>query len=371
MKIVLTPILFFFGLLTINAQTLESPALDETSGLLFYNNKLITHNDSGDNPKLYEINTTTGNISRTVTITNATNVDWEDIAQDASYIYIGDIGNNNGNRTDLKIYKILKSDYDDADDTATAEILAYSYANQLDFTEKPNDNNWDAEGLISFGEKLLIFSKNWADNTVNVYSIPKTSGTHSASLVSTYNIGGLITGAETSPDESVIYLTGYTESLNPFMYTIHSIPSNSLDIFSGTTSEKINIVSTGNQVEAIAFIEITPTKHRLYISNEKFQYSFFTLPAMLRTVEVDAASIILDIKDQTKELSFTVFPNPFDKTLKLSEKVDEIIIYDLLGRMVTQQQFVEELSLENLYKGIYIAHIKINNSTLVRKIMKK
>jgi hypothetical protein len=33
-------------------------------------------------------------VLRTVAITNATNVDWEDIAQDASYIYIGDIGNN-------------------------------------------------------------------------------------------------------------------------------------------------------------------------------------------------------------------------------------------------------------------------------------
>ena len=36
------------------------------------------------------------------------NVDWEDITQDETHIYIADFGNNNGNRTDLKIYKILK-----------------------------------------------------------------------------------------------------------------------------------------------------------------------------------------------------------------------------------------------------------------------
>lgn len=85
--------------------------IEETSGLLFFNGKLITHNDSGDGPNLYEIDTLSGAISRVITITNATHIDWEDISQDDTYIYIADIGNNNGNREDLKIYKVLKSDY--------------------------------------------------------------------------------------------------------------------------------------------------------------------------------------------------------------------------------------------------------------------
>jgi hypothetical protein len=130
MKNTLTLILLFFGLLTIKSQTaasvtnLQTPTLDESSGLIFYNNTIITHNDSGNQANLYEIDASTGTITRTVTITNATNVDWEDIAQDASYIYIADIGNNYGNRTDLKIYKISKVDYDDADDSAAAEIIS-------------------------------------------------------------------------------------------------------------------------------------------------------------------------------------------------------------------------------------------------------
>jgi hypothetical protein len=74
----------------------------------FYNNNIITHNDSGGQANLYEINASTGAVLRTVAITNATNVDWEDIAQDALYIYIGDIGNNFGNRTDLKYIKFRK-----------------------------------------------------------------------------------------------------------------------------------------------------------------------------------------------------------------------------------------------------------------------
>lgn len=302
MKPIATLLLLWFGILTASAQiakditTLETPALDETSGLLFYNNTLITHTDSGGKAQLYEINATTGAITRMVDITNATNVDWEDIAQDAAYIYIGDIGNNSGNRTDLKIYKISKSDYNTSDGKVTAEIISYSYADQLDFTPSPNMTNWDAEGLISYGDRLLIFTKNWVDRNTNVYAIPKTSGTHSAVLVSSYNTNGLITGADSSPDEKVIYLIGYSTSEAPFMYTIHDIPENSLDIFSGKISDKIvDIVSLGYQVEGIALFEMTPTTHRIYLSNEKFSASLgpikIKVPAKLLGIEIDAQTL--------------------------------------------------------------------------------
>ena len=382
MKYVLTLIFLFFGLLTIKSQTaseitnIQTPDLDENSGLIFYNNNIITFNDSGGEANLYEINASTGNITRTVTITNATNVDWEDITQDASYIYIGDIGNNNGNRTDLKIYKIAKIDYNGSDDIAVAEIISYSYADQLDFNSNPNNTNWDAEGLISYGEQLLIFSKNWVDNRVNVYSIPKTNGTYSALLESSYNTNGLITSAEISLNENIIYLIGYSNSQAPFMYTIHGIPNNSLDIFSGIISEKVsNIVPLGNQVEAIALFEITPNQHRLYISNEKFIFSYeditIIFPPKLWLIEIDAETITLDVLDITSDLTFTIFPNPLDKTLNLSEKVDEIIIFDLLGSIVTKQQYVKKISIENLNPGHYIAHIKINNSILIKQLIKK
>ena len=382
MKYVLTLIFLFFGLLTIKSQTateitnLQTPDLDENSGLIFYNNNIITFNDSGGEANLYEINASTGNITRTVTITNATNVDWEDITQDASYIYIGDIGNNNGNRTDLKIYKIAKNDYNGSDDIAVAEIIFYSYADQLDFTSNPNNTNWDAEGLISYSDQLLIFSKNWVDNRVNVYSIPKTNGTYSALLKSSYNTNGLITSAEISLNENIIYLIGYSSSQAPFMYTIHGIPNNSLDIFSGVISEKIsNIVPLGNQVEAIALFEITPNQHRLYISNEKFIFSYeditIIFPPKLWLIEIDAETVTLDVPDITSDLTLTIFPNPFDKTLKLSERVDEIIIFDLLGRILAKQEYVKKLSLENLNPGHYIAYIKINNSIIIKQLIKK
>jgi len=374
-----TTLFFLSTVISIWSQTatvlvnLETPALDETSGLLFYNNKVITFNDSGNEAELYEIEINTGIISRTVTINNASNVDWEDIAQDSNYIYIGDIGNNLGNRTDLKIYKISKVDYNGINNTAMAEIISFSYADQLDFTPNLHNTNWDAEGLISLGDNLLIFTKNWTDNQVNVYSIPKSSGNYIAQLESSYNTAGLITGADISPDESQIFLTGYSVSQAPFIYTIHDIPGNNLDVFTGKVSDKIsNIVPIGNQIEGIALYTISPTKSQLYLSNERFTNSSGTntlvFPAKLWTIEVD--NKLLNIQNEELKNLVNIYLNPFNYLVKLDQIIDEITIYDTFGKIMAKQYFADELSLKNLNPGAYFFHLKMNNSTQIRKIIK-
>ncbi len=92
---------------------------------------MITHNDSGGEPKLYEVDTLTGNVTREVLIQNATNKDWEDICHDETYIYIGDFGNNNNYRTDLKIYRITIEDYLNRD-TVEADVIAFNYQDQTE-----------------------------------------------------------------------------------------------------------------------------------------------------------------------------------------------------------------------------------------------
>ena len=73
----------------------------ESSGLVYLNHRLITHNDSGDEPALYEIDTINGEVLRKVILRGALNRDWEDICADSKYIYVGDFGNNYGSRKDL------------------------------------------------------------------------------------------------------------------------------------------------------------------------------------------------------------------------------------------------------------------------------
>jgi hypothetical protein len=52
-----------------------------------------------------------------------------------------------------------------------------------------------------------------------MFTHSKTSGNYNAIFrESSYNANGLITGAETSANEKVIYLTGYSSSAAHFIY---------------------------------------------------------------------------------------------------------------------------------------------------------
>ena len=78
---------------TIIYETQLPKKINETSGLEFFNQNFLTHNDSGGKPKLYDFNEA-GSILEEYTIEGAENNDWEDIAQDKNYLYISDSGNN-------------------------------------------------------------------------------------------------------------------------------------------------------------------------------------------------------------------------------------------------------------------------------------
>lgn len=83
--------------------------LKENSGMILYDNLLWTFNDSDGENKIFGFDFS-GKIKKEIEVENARNIDWEDIAQDRKYVYIGDFGNNRGNRRDLKIYRIKKKD---------------------------------------------------------------------------------------------------------------------------------------------------------------------------------------------------------------------------------------------------------------------
>ena len=110
-KVFLIKLLFSFSILS-NAQIqldsiLLTQKINETSGLEYYDDYLITHNDSGNAPRLYVINLE-GKLVLESTIHGTVNRDWEDLASDGSHYFIADIGNNKGKRKDLTIY-ILNS----------------------------------------------------------------------------------------------------------------------------------------------------------------------------------------------------------------------------------------------------------------------
>ncbi|HNP24098.1 MAG TPA: hypothetical protein PKM63_12615 [Panacibacter sp.] len=257
-----------------------STVINETSGLVYWKKKIWTHNDSGGEPAVYQLNRETGSIERTIIINNAINVDWEDIAQDNRFFYIGDFGNNaKGNREDLRIYKVAKGDVA-ASDTITAEIINFAYSDQNDFTTKPqNTTDFDCEALIAYGDSLYLFSKDWTDNKTRLYKLPNKAGSFTAEKIGELDVKGLITGAEILADQRVIVLTGYNSTLSPFIYMLYDFSG---DNFFGANKRKVALNQSFTQVEGIC--AQSPTK--FFISNEKYSQLIINTPAKMQTLNL-------------------------------------------------------------------------------------
>lgn len=224
-----------------------SSELNETSGLINFNGTIITHND-GDQPYLYEVDTKSGAVNRTVEISNIAAKDIEDICQDENYIYLADIGNNSNTRTDLVIYKINKLDYLE-NDHVSAEQIEISYKDQTDFAKSNNSTNYDAEALVAIGNNLFLFTKNWKNLKTSVYKIPKLHGKYQLDPIDSYDIGGLITGASYNKNKQVVLLIGY-HNISPFVVRLSDFSiNNPLD----GKIEKENILVLGSvQIEGVA-----------------------------------------------------------------------------------------------------------------------
>lgn len=353
--------------------------INETSGLLFFNGKLITHNDSGDNAKLYEIDTISGSISRTIAITNANNIDWEDISQDDTHIYIADIGNNNGNRNDLKIYKILKSDYISSTNI-TAEVISFSYDDQSDFTSQPNNTNFDAEAITIYQGKILIFTKNWIDFKTNVYVVPTIVGNYSAEKVSSYDSQGLITGVSYNAGTDGFLFCGYNNTLTPFLiYVDHNRPS-SLDVFGGNPT-RIDLVGDifleqGSQIEGITFFEDS----KYYISREFFSTNIgavnFEFPQKLYEFYNPLDNLLSTTDDEFSKL-IHIFPNPIEDHFEIIQKnnpqeIHSFSLFSLDGRTIFFKKKQDEIDFKNISKGVYLLKIKFKNDrNVVKKVIKK
>ncbi len=195
-----------------------SKKINETSGIIYFEDHIWTFNDSGGKAEIYKIDSETGEIIQTVSLNNAKNTDWEDITHDEDYIYVGDFGNNLGDRKNLRIYKVNKSMIGDGKiEKVPSEIIAFSYNDQTTFTVNNRSNDYDCESLVSFGDSLIIFSKNWVDRKTRMYKMPKLAGMYQIDPISSFELNGLATGADFNVETNALILIGYTDK-KPFLF---------------------------------------------------------------------------------------------------------------------------------------------------------
>lgn len=182
-------------------------ALKEISGVAYSNNLIYTIEDSGNESEVTVIDTL-GNITKTISVNNVENIDWEDLTFDnKGSLYIGDFGNNDNVRKDLAIYKINQADLQKSE-IDVAYKITFDYPEQKDFPPKKKDLMFDVEAFFEYNNHFYLFTKNRSrgfDGTSYIYKIPNKPGHHHAQLIKTIKTCGdyhncAITSAAISPD---------------------------------------------------------------------------------------------------------------------------------------------------------------------------
>ena len=168
-----------------------SKKLEEISGLELLNDStLIAFNDGGNKSEIYLLSLE-GEILREVNVLDTKNHDWEDIAIDDDYVYLGDIGNNDNSRDNLSIVRLKISDILIREDVE-AETIKFSYKEQKEFPPKKDSQFYDAEGMTIYNDSIWIFTKDRSkpfQGLSHVYKVPTTPGKYEVSVSHRINVG--------------------------------------------------------------------------------------------------------------------------------------------------------------------------------------
>ena len=145
--------------------TVMDPALDEISGMVVghrMDGVLWVEEDSGNDAAVYALEPT-GEVVADVTVDGATNVDWEDLAWAKGRLWVGDIGDNERERSEIQVYSFREPDDRDATSVdATTLRLRYE------------DGPHDAEAMFidPRDERLYLVEKQFGQPGSAVYAVP-------------------------------------------------------------------------------------------------------------------------------------------------------------------------------------------------------
>ncbi len=329
--------------------------LRESSGLIWIDGQLYSHSDEGI-ARIYRISPTLGIIEQNITLLGATHVNWEDLAEGPDYLYLGDFGNNSGNREDLVVYRIAKADL--GNNAVFTEKIEFTFSDQDRFDHQANSHDFDCEALLFLNGSLHLFSKNWLDGQTRHYVLDPTPGERVAELRDSFMFGGLVTAADVG-EGGVIALLGRAFTGSLFCWLLFDYPTDELfkgnrrRIFLGQEDEL-------GQMEALAF----RGNGELYLSNEEKN----AIPARLyRFPTQQWTGITSGTSTVVKPLETYAFPNPgtghlFIPTTHFSSAALQIQVYDSRGQLCHSEWQRPngtplEIDLDHLSPGLYQLHL--------------
>jgi hypothetical protein len=246
----------------LDTAVLQAPRLVESSGIApsaRVHGVLWTHNDSGDEPRLYATDSA-GNDLGSVLVTGAANVDWEDLGSGPCpnhpgwCLYPADIGDNRHGRDRVVVYRVAEPEppHGRAD---TLRRVPTESATALRYPDHPHD----AEALaVEPSGRILIITKELLRPAL-VFRAPLRRTEQRPGEVDTLELVGpldlvpslprlrMVTGAGVSPDGRLMVVRTYS-SLHLFRLRGDSLP----EPFAPNTGLTIPVVEP--QGEGVAFI---------------------------------------------------------------------------------------------------------------------
>ncbi|HEX8551235.1 MAG TPA: hypothetical protein VF681_06720 [Abditibacteriaceae bacterium] len=211
-----------------------------------------THNDSGDEARAWLVDPKSGATKTLVSLRDAQNLDWEDCAvgagkDGATYLYLGDIGDNLRRRPNIIVYRVAESGVkaDAAEQAVASEKQTLLYP----------DGAHDAETLIAAPDERLIVVTKSADGS-GIYISPakfEAGTTQTLKKLGEVKFGGisffsrLSTGGDLSADGKRIVIRTYTHAYE------WTLPDTDLEKGWWKTPPRKFVLPTRPQGEAIAY----------------------------------------------------------------------------------------------------------------------
>jgi hypothetical protein len=267
MKMILC-VLMMSAFVIVNGQEnfqLERPlpkSLKEISGTVKDDDVLWAITDA--NGSIYKLDLQ-GQVLQEVKLSGLHLTDVEAIAADRKYLYIGDIGDNDGTRADRIIIRIPKSSITKGTTTVSGDQIRFTFAGE-GTVKKKKSNNYDCEAMVSYGDSLYLFTKERDDMGTSLYVLSKTPGKYEARNIDHFKTKGLVTDAAVNERGNEISLIGYDEGhRRPFVWTFTDF--NGSNFFTGK-HKRYELTHKKNldwQVESISYRDASS----FFISCEK------------------------------------------------------------------------------------------------------
>jgi hypothetical protein len=197
---------------------IQAQSLGECSGIVAsrrHPGVYWTHNDSGNPPALYAI-TREGELIREYPVV-AKNIDWEDIAiDDDGHLYIADVGNNDGRRKQVQVYRIDEPDPRAAIQAAPAPLRVNSTW-RLNYPGAP----FNCESLFVLDGKGYLIAKRLNRSPAEIFQFSLAAPARAVTLERVTELAPVrapVTAADVSPDgKRLVVLT----VLGPYVFEIN------------------------------------------------------------------------------------------------------------------------------------------------------